>query len=70
MCSAASPRRDAAAFGGIAAAESAFDARYHAASRRYLAEVDPATHATIVICNNDLTHPVLRRIGGPDLAHR
>jgi uridine kinase len=58
-------RRDADAFGGITAAENAYDARYHAASRRYLTEVDPAASATIVIGNDDPAHPELRRIGGP-----
>ncbi|MER8186856.1 hypothetical protein [Kitasatospora sp. NPDC094015] len=55
-------RRDAELFGGLAEAEHAFDHRYHAACRRYLAEVDPAAHATIVVGNDDLDHPVLRRI--------
>jgi hypothetical protein len=55
-------RRDAAAFGGRAAAEQAFDNRYHAASRRYLAEIAPADSATVVVGNDE--HLVLRRIGG------
>lgn len=54
--------RDAAAFGGIDVASKAFDNRYHAAARRYLAEVDPATKADIVINNNDVENPVLTRI--------
>lgn len=58
-------RRDADAFGGVTAAESAYDARYHAASRRYLTEVDPAARATVVIGNDDPAYPELRRIGGP-----
>ncbi|MFJ9419405.1 uridylate kinase [Streptomyces sp. NPDC101227] len=57
-------RRDTKLFGSSAQAEHAFDNRYHAACRRYLAEVDPATHATIVVGNDDVEHPVLRRIGG------
>lgn len=56
-------RRDTALFGGSAQAEHAFDHRYHVACRRYLAEVDPAAHATIVVGNDDVDHPVLRRIG-------
>ena len=58
-------RRDAAAFGGVEAATAAFTRRYHAASRRYLSEVDPAARATVVLANDDVTSPVLRRIGGP-----
>lgn len=57
-------RRDTKLFGNLAQAEQAFDNRYHAACRRYLAEVDPASHATIVVGNDDFDHPVLRRIGG------
>ncbi|MEU9117690.1 hypothetical protein AB0D04_39660 [Streptomyces sp. NPDC048483] len=57
-------RRDTTLFGSSAQAEHAFDHRYHAACRLYLAEVDPAAHATIVVGNDDLDHPVLRRIGG------
>lgn len=57
-------RRDADQLGGLAAAENAFDRRYHAACRRYLAEEHPATRATIVVGNDDVDHPVLRRIGG------
>ena len=58
-------RRDADMFGGVEAAGRAFDLRYHAACRRYLAEVSPATQATIVIGNDDLANPELRRIGPP-----
>jgi uridine kinase len=61
-------RRDADAFGGIEAAVQAYDNRYHAASRTYVAEVDPATRATVVVGNDDLERPVLRRIGGPATA--
>ncbi|MGW1787624.1 hypothetical protein ACWCO0_30765 [Streptomyces tubercidicus] len=56
-------RRDTQLFGSCAQAEHAFDNRYHAACRRYLAEVDPAAHATIVVGNDDLDHPLLRRLG-------
>ncbi|MEV7590992.1 hypothetical protein AB0O42_11995 [Streptomyces sp. NPDC089922] len=55
--------RDAALFGGLAQAENAFDNRYHAACRQYLDEVDPATRAGIVLGNDDVDHPELRRIG-------
>lgn len=54
--------RDATAFGGVEAARQAFDNRYHAASRRYLVDVDPAATADIVIDNNDIDHPALIRI--------
>lgn len=57
-------RRDAELFGGAEQAEHAFDHRYHAASRRYLAEIDPAARATVVVGNDDPDNPVLRRIGG------
>jgi uridine kinase len=59
-------RRDAAAFGGTEQAAGAFEQRYHAACRRYLAEVDPRSGATIVVGNDDVTRPVLHRIGGRD----
>ncbi|WP_327341047.1 hypothetical protein OG384_37400 (plasmid) [Streptomyces sp. NBC_01324] len=55
--------RDAALFGGLEHAENAFDNRYHAACRRYLAETDPAARATVVVGNDDVDHPVLHRIG-------
>lgn len=58
-------RRDADAFGGVDQAATAYERRYHAASRRYLADVDPLTTATIVVGNDDVTRPVLHRIGGP-----
>jgi uridine kinase len=56
--------RDAAAFGSVRAAAEAFEQRYHAACRRYLDEVHPAEHATIVVGNEDPTDPSLERIGG------
>jgi uridine kinase len=58
-------RRDAAMFGGPEAAAAAFERRYHAACRRYGADVDPAAVADVVVGNDDLERPVLRRIGGP-----
>jgi len=56
--------RDAALFGGLDAAREAFDQRYHAACRLYVRDVDPAAHATVVLGNDDVARPVLRRIGG------
>ena len=56
--------RDAALFGGLDAARDAFDQRYHAACRLYVQDVDPAQTATIVVGNDDVDHPVLRRVGG------
>ncbi|GGU58015.1 uridine kinase [Lentzea flava] len=57
-------RRDTELLGGLEQARRAFDLRYHAASRRYLDEVDPAARATVVLGNEDVANPVLRRIGG------
>lgn len=56
-------RRDAELLGGLVQAQRAFDQRYHAASRRYLAEVGPAARAGVVLGNEDVANPVLRRIG-------
>jgi uridine kinase len=58
-------RRDADAFGGAELAARAFEQRYHAAGRRYLAEVDPRASATVVVGNDDVVRPALHRIGGP-----
>jgi uridine kinase len=55
-------RRDARAFGGVEPARAAFDTRYHAASRRYLTEVDPAARADIVIGNDTIDEPVIEWI--------
>jgi uridine kinase len=55
--------RDAADLGGTDAAREAFEKRYHAAGHRYLNDVDPREQASIVIDNNDLRRPVLRRLG-------
>lgn len=55
--------RDTALFGGRARAEELYDARYHAACRLYLAEVDPARRATVVVANDDLAHPSVRTAG-------
>ncbi|MDX3660406.1 hypothetical protein PV646_24145 [Streptomyces sp. ID05-26A] len=56
-------RRDAELLGGLEKAQRAFDQRYHAASQRYLAEVGPADRASVVVGNEDVARPVLRRIG-------
>ena len=52
--------RDARQLGGLAKAEHMYDVRYHAAARRYLAAVDPAARATLVVENTDLRNPRLR----------
>ena len=54
--------REAAALDDRDAAREAFLARYHAAGRRYLAEVDPVGRADIVVDNNDLDQPRLVRL--------
>ena len=54
--------RDAEAFGGVNEAAAALDQRYRAASRFYLDEVDPAARASIVVGNDDLARPTLRRV--------
>jgi uridine kinase len=59
-------RRDERHFGGLAQAEAAFDRRYHAASRIYLDDVDPRAQADIVLHNDDVENPVLKRIGGTE----
>lgn len=51
--------RDAALLGGRAEAAELFDQRYHAAFRRYLAEVDPAATADAVVDNADPAAPTL-----------
>jgi uridine kinase len=56
-------RRDANLFGSVAVAQRAYSERYHAACRLYLDEVDPAAHSGIVIGNDDIEHPQLRRLG-------
>jgi uridine kinase len=55
--------RDAALFGSAAAVEQIYRMRYHAACALYAEDADPVRRADIVIDNNDLGHPVLRRIG-------
>jgi uridine kinase len=60
--------RDADLLGGRERAAELVENRYHAASRRYQAEVDPLGHADIVVGNDDPARPELRRIGGPENA--
>jgi uridine kinase len=55
-------QRDAAMFGGVTAVEQIYRTRYHAACELYAMDSDPIRTADIVVCNNDLDHPVLRRI--------
>lgn len=52
--------RDAAALGGEEAAGRSYDLRYHAAARRYLAEVDPAGRADHVLLNDEPEAPSVR----------
>lgn len=54
--------RDTELLGGPERAARLFDERYHAACRRYLAEVDPRAHADVVVGHDDPTHPRLLRI--------
>ena len=58
-------RRDTELLGGLEQARRAFDQRYHAASRMYLDQIDPAARADIVVGNDDVKLRILRRIGGP-----
>lgn len=51
--------RDAEHLGSPETASAAYESRYMAACDIYLAEQDPRTRATIVIDNNDPTHPDL-----------
>ena len=51
--------RDAEQLGGRDEAERLYDERYHAAARRYLAEVRPATRASLLVHNDDPANPQL-----------
>jgi uridine kinase len=53
--------RDAELLGSRRRAEHLFDVRYHAAARRYLAEVDPRARADVVIDNDDPPRARIRR---------
>lgn len=52
---------DAKQFGGYGEAQRRYADRYHAASRMYIDEVDPAQAADFVIDNDDLANPRLYR---------
>ncbi len=52
-------RGTVAALGGIDRAVAVYEARYMAACRIYLAEQSPRARASIVIDNDDPTHPLL-----------
>lgn len=54
-------RRDSGALGGEDLAREAFRTRYHAAQRRYLAECDPESSATMVIDVEVPTQPSIVR---------
>ena len=55
--------RDSALFGGAAETERAYTSRYHPACRAYLRDIHPQDSATVVIDNNDVSHPVVLRAG-------
>lgn len=57
-------RRDAAALGGPEAARSAYESRYLAACRIYLAEEDPAARATILVDHTDPSSPAMLTVPG------
>jgi uridine kinase len=52
-------RRDAGLLGGEEAARAAYRDRYHAACRRYLADIGPEASADVVVQNDDVAAPVL-----------
>lgn len=53
--------RDAAQFGGRTEAERRYVQRYHAASRMYIDEINPAQTADFVIDNDEPSKPALHR---------
>jgi uridine kinase len=53
--------RDAAALGGEAAAQAAYDSRYMAACRLYLAEESPRERASVVVRHDDPLAPTVSR---------
>ncbi|WP_344197262.1 AAA family ATPase [Aeromicrobium alkaliterrae] len=55
--------RDAAALGGTQEARAAYDRRYMAACRLYLAEEDPERRASIVLDHTDPSRPMVVRLG-------
>ena len=54
-------QRDAALFGGREAVDQIYRTRYHAACALYAENADPVQRAGILIDNNDLNHPFVRR---------
>ena len=56
---------DVTMFGSPEAVEEMYATRYHPACALYIAECCPMGRATVVIGNDDLAAPVLRRIGPP-----
>jgi uridine kinase len=58
--------RDARQLGGLGKAEHMYDVRYHAAARRYLADVDPAARATLIVENTDPEKPRVRTGVAPE----
>ena len=57
--------RDSELLGGPEATRAAYLNRYHAACGLYANEYDPVATADVVIGNDELARPQLRRIGGP-----
>lgn len=53
--------RDAELFGGPEAVAEIYATRYHSACRLYAADADPVRRADLVIGNDDVDRPVLRR---------
>jgi uridine kinase len=53
--------RDANSLGGWQIAQRLFEERYHAACRRYLEAISPASTATFVVDNDDPSRPLLIR---------
>jgi uridine kinase len=52
-------QRDLALFGTVAEVTKRYEQRYIPGQRLYLEECQPKEHATVVVENNDLWHPVL-----------
>nr|WP_237700627.1 uridine kinase [Janibacter sp. HTCC2649] len=55
--------RDSRQLGGAEQARAAYDNRYMAACRIYLAEQDPQARASILVDHTDPQDPILRRLG-------
>jgi uridine kinase len=52
--------RDSEALGGVEAARTAYQSRYHAAAHLYIADRHPADTASVIVDNDDLDAPSLR----------